>query len=513
MLLVVVLMLLMPGAGAPWVDRHYFASAAFATIARNQVQLGLRVTKGASVLRVDPRHPEPVAIYAHHPYGFPLLLAAVFRLAGATELAARGTAIACSLATAVLLYALMRRAFGWPTALVATALFGFAPGTLSDGRIVSLEQPVLTAIVAAIWCFDRWMTSDRRRDFWLLFGVLVAGMMIEWQAYYLSAILPAAAWLIGPRPVQSRSLIVLALLAPAMFVFFLLHTWLADPQQIDDLYQTALFRAGLLSGDQQLEQLSQVTDYAIGDFFVQLGRHLQTELTLPLCVLALVGLVITIWKMRREPATPRRLSLPLLLAAPAVCHTLLFSNAMYVHDCLSILFLPAAAALGSLAFDYLWSTPRWRSVGLVSVAMIFAMFVFSSLRETAHLRDFVEPDAWIVGTELLEKSRADDAVLIVGLPYNPGVFWYANRMLWFAGDDGEIVGEFRKPVDIRDVSVVAVLQGTTDYLAKPPPADRGGRQFYERVAQTWQRVQRDFVEVGRTDNLIFYRPRPINPMR
>ena len=513
LILAMVVVLTIPGASAPWVDRHHFASAAFATIARNHVQLGLRVTKGASVLRVDPRHPEPVAVYAHHPYGFPLLLSGVFRFTGASELAARGTAIVCTLATAVLIFLLMSEAFAWPAALAAIALFGCAPGTLSDGRIVSLEQPVLTAIVAAIWRFDRWLASGSRRDFWLLVGVTVAGTLIEWQSYYLSAILPAAVWLIGSRPAQWRSLVALAIVAPNMFALFLFHTWLADSRQIGDLYQTVLFRSGLLPAGQQLEQLSQVTNYTIGGFLVRLGQHLRTELTLPLCALALLGLGITIWNWYQQPATRRRSALPLLLAAPAVCHTLLFSNAMYVHDCLSILYLPAAAALGGLALECLWQLERWRPLGFVAATVMFAVFLFGSLRETARMRDFVEPDAWIVGTELVEASRADDAVLIVGLPYNPGVFWYANRMLSFAGDDGEIVGRSGKRVDIRDVSVAAVLHGTADYLAKPPPKDRGSRQYYDRIAHTWQQVEKHFVEVAKTDNLTIYRKKPSKPSR
>ncbi len=505
--------LMFPGSGAPWTERHHYASAAFATIARNHLQLGLRTTQGASVLRVDPRRLEPVAVYAHHPFGYPLALAGVFRIAGASELAARATAIACSLTTTCLLFVLMRRAFDWPTAVAAAALFGLAPGTLCDGRIVSLEQPLLVAIVAAIWLFDQWLTSGRRRDYWLLVSVLVVGMAIEWQAYYLSAILPIGTWLLGPRPMRWRPVVGLLTIAPVMLAIFLLHIWLADFRQLGDLYQTLLFRAGLLGATQQLGQLGQVTDYSIGEFFTRLGEHLRTELTWPLCGLALVGLGVICWTMRREPIARRRLAIPLLLAAPGVCHTILFSNAMYVHDCLSILYLPAAAAAGALALRCLWVVERWRLAGLVATALIVVVFARSSLAEVAALREIVEPDAWIVGTELAEITRPDDAVLILGMPYDPAVFWYAQRELMFAGEDGALVGRFREKIDIRDPTVVAVLQGTLEYLAMPSPADPGSRQFYDRTAKTWSFVREYFIESGRTENLIIYRAGPNKPAR
>ena len=497
--------LMLPGAGAPWVERHHFASAAFATMARNHLELGLEVTKGASVLRVDPRHPQPIAIYAHHPFGYPLLLAAVFRVAGATELAARGTAIACSLATTCLLFALMRRAFAWPTALVAAAFFGLAPGTLCDGRIVSLEQPVLVAIVAAISRFDRWLTTGTRRDYWLLVGVLVAGMLIEWQAYYLSAILPVAAWLLGPRPAPWRPLIGLALVAPLMFALFLGHIGLADPDQFGDLYRTMLFRMGLLDSQRQLAESGQVTGYSLGEFLSRMAGHLRTELTWPLCALAVAGIGSIAWQMRREPAARRQLAIPLLLAAPAACHTLFFSGAMYIHDCLSILYLPAAATAGAIALQSLWNNERWRRAGVLASLVVVAFFLRSSLRATKALHLDNVPDAWLIGTEVAAATRADDAVLLLGVPYNPAVFWYAHRELLFVDDDVTLVGRGDRPA-LSTATVAAVVRGTLEYIDLPAPDFAGSRRFHERTTRAWQFVRQSFKPTGETERLLIYRP-------
>ncbi len=506
-MLIVILMaaLMFPGASAPWVERHHFASAAFAAMARNHIELGLKVTQGASVLRVNPRHPQPVAIYAHHPFGYPLVLAAVFQVAGATELAARATAIACSLATTCLLFALMRRTFDWPTALAAAAFFGLAPGTLCDGRIVSLEQPVLVAIVASIWCFNRWRETGTQREYWLLVGVLVAGMLIEWQAYYLSAILPVAAWLLGPRPVRWRPLLGLACVAPLMFALFLLHVLLADPSQFADLYRTVLFRTGLLNSQRQLAELGQVTDYSLGEFFVRMGQQLQTELTLPLCALAVAGMSIIAWRMRREPATRQLLAIPLLLAAPAACHTLLFSGAMYVHDCLSILYLPAAAATGAVALQSLWNNERWRRAGVLATLVVVAFFLRSSLRTTKALHLDNVPDAWLIGTEVAAATRADDAVLLLGVPYNPAVFWYANRELLFVDDEVTLVGRGDRPA-FSTATVAAVVKGTPEFVALPAPDDAGSQRFHERTARAWQFVRQSFAPAGETERLLIYRP-------
>lgn len=497
--------LVLPGAGAPWVERHHFASAAFATMARNHLELGLRITKGASVLRVDPRHPEPISIYAHHPFGYPLLLAGVFRVAGASELAARMSAIACSLATTCLLFVLMRRAFDWPTALAAAALFGLAPGTLCDGRIVSLEQPVLVAIVAAVWRFTCWRETGARRDYCLLIGVLVAGMLIEWQAYYLSAIFPIAAWLLGPRPVRWRPLVGLACVAPLMFALFLWHVWVADPEQFSDLYRTMLFRTGLLDSQRQLAEFGQVTNYSFGQLLARMASHLQTELTLPLCVLAVAGLGVVIWRMRREPAARPRLAIPLLLAAPAACHTFVFSNAMYVHDCLSILYLPAAAAAGAITLQCLWNNERWRRTGVLATLVVVAFFQRSSLRESKALHLDNVPDAWLIGIEVATSTRADDTVLLLGTPYDPAVFWYANRELLFVDDDATFVGRADRPA-FSTATVAAVVRGTLEFVDLPPPDFAGSQRFHERTATAWHFVQRSFIPAGETERLLIYRP-------
>lgn len=495
---------MLPGAGAPWVERHHFASAAFATMARNHLELGLRITKGASVLRVDPRHPEPISIYAHHPFGYPLLLAGVFQVAGASEFAARATAIICSLATTFLLFRLMRRAFDWPTALAAAALFGLAPGTLADGRIVSLEQPALVAIVAAIGAFNRWQETGAQRDYWLLIGVLVAGMLIEWQAFYLSAILPVAAWLLGPRPMNWRPLVGLTCVAALMFALFLLHVWLADPEQFSDLYRTLLYRTGLLDSQRQLAELGQVTGYSLGEFLMRMGGHLRTELTWPLCSLALVGLGVA-WRMQREPAARPRLAIPLLLAAPAACHTLVFSNAMYVHDCLSILYLPAAAAAGAIALQCLWKNERWRRAGVIASIAVAAIFLRTSLLQVAELQQTTEPDAWLIGSEVAQATRANDDVLLLGMPYDPAVYWYANRELRFAGDDATLVGR-AKQTDYSTATVAAIVKGTSEFVALPAPDDAGSRRFHERTARAWKFVQQSFIPADETERLLIYRP-------
>jgi hypothetical protein len=380
-----------------------------------------------------------------------------------------------------------------------------ATGTLVDGRIVSLEQPVLVAIVAAIGSFSRWQETGTRRDYWLLVGVLVAGMLIEWQAYYLSAILPVAAWLLGPRPMKWRPLVGLASVAPLVFTLFLWHVWVADPEQLSDLYRTLLFRTGLLDSQRQLAELGQVTGYSLGEFLTRMGGHLRTELTWPLCLLALVGLGVVTWRMRREPAALPRLAIPLLLAAPAACHTLVFSNAMFVHDCLSILYLPAAAAAGAIGLQCLWNNERWRRAGVLAAIAVVALFLRTSLLQVAELQQTTEPDAWLIGTELAEATRADDAVLLLGMPYDPAVFWYANRELQFAGDDATLVGRGHQS-DYSTATVAAVVKGTPEFIALPAPEDAGSQRFHERTATAWQFVRRSFIPVGETERLLIYRP-------
>jgi 4-amino-4-deoxy-L-arabinose transferase-like glycosyltransferase len=513
---------MLPFANAPWAHRDDYASAAYALVARNHVEFGLAATRGASVLNVDRTAPAESPIYAHHPFLWPLVEAAAFRLFGASELVTRLVCIATAAATIWLLFRLLREQFSPRVGFFAAALFAVSPANLFTGRTNSLEQPANLLVVASVLAYTRWRAQrSGGRLLWLL-AVLAVGMQIEWQIYYLAAILPVHAVLSGRQRDDWLAGAAMVATALAMFALFLGHLWLADAAQFADLKNAFLFRSGLMSAPRQLSFAGTVTQFGAGEYIETLLRHAAHLMTVPFLLVATAGLLYCAAGMRNaRDRLP--LATPLLLIAPALLHSAIFSNAMFVHECMVILYLPGLASAAAVASDRFLAatiatnqagrTARdrqqvaarrglaalggWRLVGVMLFVVVYSML---SLRRTAELYSHPNFDALIAGVEIGDVAGPHDSVLVLGIPYHPAVEWYAKRDVQFA--DRSPTGAARPD---RAPTMVAVLDHVDDWLAaaSQQAGDDFARQTRHLLLLVKQAKSRQ-----KTDHLTLYRLSP-----
>ncbi len=482
---------MLPMIQAPWIFRDDFASAAFSTVARNHLEFGLSRTKGTSILLANREHPENSSVYAHHPFLYPVLLSFVFRVLGTDEWVARSAAISVSLASIVLLYLLVRQTFTACIALLSSALFGLTPANLFEGRVVSLEQPALLAMIAAVLLYYRWIRTHSRSRFVALLVSLGLGMLVEWEVYYLTLLLPAHhALFIGGR---WRQLTMIAAMSPLMFGVFLGHLYWAVPMQITDVWHAFLHRSGQMSAAQQLNFSGHIADYTLAQFLAVLGTHLVNLLLAPFLLLAIGGLWIVIRNMRQKDCVVS--SLPLLLVAPAVMHTILFPNAVFVHECLIILYLPGLSIAAGIFLAQLLKTMRLQNPQFIIGILLLVWFVGSSIHRTAELYDDQSWEQVLVGRAIVKVSQKSDSVLILGLPYHPAVEWYADCDVQFLGNSA--VG--KRPPGRNDT--IAVMHGTNQFIAAGPFNDLPTESFRQETKQSLDGLG-EYSHVARVDKIL-----------
>lgn len=498
--------------GSPLVRSHDYASTAFATIARNHVEFGLGATRGASVLRIDRDDPARSPVYAHHPFGYPLLISAVFNVLGPSEAAARLVPIVFALGTMVVLYLLLQRWFDRTTALFALGAYGFTPVNLFYGRLVSLEQPVVFFVVATTWAWYRWLESRDNRDFRVLIGLLVAGMITEWQAYYLCWLLPAHYLLVARRtapPVASKTpprrpasrLATIALLGPLMFGLFVAHLAWADYPQLVELRNVFWYRLGSEQSAAAIAAFGGDVTYSITEFAARLASHLWHLMLPPMLFSAAGAAVGLVWAVRRQHVTLMAASLPLLLLGPAICHTLVFHRTIYIHDCLVILYLPGIAALAGIGLRRLVVTSRLTDIRLLGAAAIVAWFLAESLGATMNLYAESSFHAAFLGGELARLTAPDDDIVVVGFRYHPAVEWYAERDVHFLDTEGDLetILEHGRPNRL----VVFPLNGPTA-ARDDRSQDRASRLIAARDAHAREYAEQHGDVRQRTEMLLLY---------
>ncbi len=98
---------------APWVEEDTWYGAVYSQAAHNNLRVGILANGGVpATLYFGPLPIPRDAYYVHHPTLLPLMVTAAFEIFGEAEWVARLVPVACSLASVVFLWLLVRSAAG-----------------------------------------------------------------------------------------------------------------------------------------------------------------------------------------------------------------------------------------------------------------------------------------------------------------------------------------------------------------------------------------------------------------
>jgi hypothetical protein len=205
-------------------------------------------------------------------------------------LIARLWVIALSVATIPLLYLLGRRVFGVRIALVATALWSVLPYPVHFGRIVRTESAATFFAVLTLWCCVR-LYESRGSVRWCLLAGVSTGLAVS-SRYFMVALLPCAlaAAVAGVLHDRARVVRVGALVVASAFLGFVLTTpfffldWSATKASLK-LQDTGQPVGNTLS--------------PLGNLRWYLGSAAPNALSWPVFLLAIAGVVVTLWQRRR----------------------------------------------------------------------------------------------------------------------------------------------------------------------------------------------------------------------
>ena len=177
-------------AGDPWRYLHDDNGRRYSSYARTHLALGLRATGGHDFF-LDRRDGHLVP-YGHHPPTLGVLLAGWFRLLGDDgPRTARALPACFHLASALLLFAILRRLHPGPTGLVAALAFAVVPMSSYFGKMVNFEPLVLPFVIAAVVGWWRWAETGKGRALVASAVAIVAGALVDWPMLLVPVVLLA----------------------------------------------------------------------------------------------------------------------------------------------------------------------------------------------------------------------------------------------------------------------------------------------------------------------------------
>lgn len=231
--------LLSVGIAKPWRLLHEDNGAFFTSLALSHERLGLAETRGHGLF-YNPHTGERI-IYAHHPPGAVLLLAAAFSLTrSASPAVARSLSAGFQLGSLWMFLILLRKIAGPEQALAGGLLFAVLPMGAYFGRMVNFEPFALFGVMLQLgaWVSER-RNPSRRARMLLSLGIVLGGFF-DWSAlFFTGAILAVELW--QWRKFRDNLALLDTIFLSAMLVIAidLLHLWYAGHGSLSAVRQLA----------------------------------------------------------------------------------------------------------------------------------------------------------------------------------------------------------------------------------------------------------------------------------
>jgi len=417
----------------PWVEYIDFNGAVWSQAAHNILRAGLIETQGASAAFYFGPLPIPRSgYYLHHPPLLHLGVTAVFVLFGEHEWAARMIPIACSLASAVLLWLLVSSCLGPRAALFCTAMFASLPMTLYYGTMVNFEPVVLSLMLLALLSLRYWEQTGRGVWKTVFYASILTGLWVDWGMHLFCLVL-FVWWMARPSREGRRMawwILAMALVSSAVY---LIHTKLMRPDALQDLQEQFVMR---VTSDEKCrftawQWVCKVTG--------SIARHyMPTGL-----IGAALGGVIA-YRRRKEEGFAWIGWASLMVFVMDAIFVGVFQNDSYIHEYIAYYFVVPAAVLAGIVLNetVVWAENAVKTLprgagNLLGASLVLVLALLGQTRANALRLSFnildlkkPEPETLIPNVgEVIQKSFSPETrVLCNFMPYySPQLEYYAER--------------------------------------------------------------------------------------
>jgi len=374
--------------------------------AANILRFGLVATRAGATREYWQELPrDERGYYTSHPYGHPLLLAATYALFGVKERVGRSLSLAFCLALLWLLFVFGRRSQASIGGLAAAATAASLPMMHEYGPMVIGQIPSLPFVVTLYLLYFRILQTGTLSvgiAAATVLSILAAGLL-DWHVFFHLPVLGihfASRAEVRGR-LRARVSFTLALAGSLPIFLFLAHTYWLDGFQY--LFRKALQRTGV----------EPAVRFGWLEFVARQADYLASLYRPAAFLVAVVGLAL-------PPAGPAagvtlagRLS-----AAAALLETGVFSEAMYIHDYFTFVWiLPVSWGVASVLER---SSAAGNRLPCVAVATVLLASLFASAfrQVRAHVESSAEQSLPLIKVvhSLSSRMAPGEKLVVYGRP-------------------------------------------------------------------------------------------------
>ena len=415
-LITLTVLIRVPGITRPLVGNFATKNVVYAMIARNWAQGEAGIFFPTLDCLADGQR-------SLHMLEFPIsayFTAGAWRTAGGSlEVWGRGTSIAFTTASVILLFLFVRRRHGSDAALGAGFCLALSPVSVIYGQSFMLEASLVCFTVATFYLFDRWLSGGR--TIWLIPSAVCLALLLLTKIYMAVVLLPLAFAVIRGQPSQrgkSRALLLLglAVLPAAAWYWHAYQTAAPGGPYADQIFYSVRDSASVHRVPHPILRSP--------DFYRQMLDDLTGVVLTPL------GFVL-VWAGFLDRDSRRYWAWMAAMGLLVLLLPLKFHEMNYYHMAL----LPPLCVIAGLGWRVV--RERIRPSSTATVLLLLTGLVFSA--RYAGRAAFITPheDRAVVaaGRAVQELAKADEPVATMhGTTID--LIYYSNRTGWAVAPDG-----------------------------------------------------------------------------
>ena len=411
----------------PFWGVHDWNGVRYGNIARNYLRYGILETKLGQVENSGPAKPAEFEYYTHYSPLLPLSIAFSYRFFGISEWSTRVVPTLFTSLTIVLIFLIGSKLWDLRIGVIAGVLALATPMVLYFGKNVSHEPLTLFFILLTFFGYLQFSGAGKL-VFKLVFIMgLVLVQLSVWAGYFL---VPAITLVLLLKRdwVGVRKIVPYWLISIFIFLIHLFHIYiLTGTISGGDLFGSFLQRSGL-------SQSAQPEEFNFISYLNRLRLWFSTLFTLILTILAFGWLI-----SKKFTKLEGRDWAVLILWVLGLIYILIFSNSVFIHNYLTIYFLPFLVLSAALFIDTVIKKLNLQKFYLIIVILIILAIFFERRAFLLALNESnADKFAVEIGQAINQQTKVEDKVLIspAKFSYSAGKFlrFYSDRKLIYSND-------------------------------------------------------------------------------
>jgi len=310
--------------------------------------------------------------YLHHPMLLSLLVSFSFLIFGIAEWSLRIVPIIINIGIISFLYLFTKTYWNKRVAILTSFFAVFSPMFFFNRNLAAFELLALFFICMTLYFYIKWLTTNKRKYFYLIFLSSVIGSLSDWEFYLIIPIILIHYFVFTKKKNRNRKLLYLIPLSILIFCLYIAYVFLLTGSISGTGVGGQLWGNLLLR--MNLNESAWIANITLPLLLQHIVNDMSTFFTPMFLFIPIIFFAILFYKIIKRRDI-EKYSLPAILFVFYIAFLFIFSH-MYISSGHLMLFLiPSMPLFAALLIQDVWIVVRDRKIKINIPKSLFCLFL------------------------------------------------------------------------------------------------------------------------------------------